>query len=173
MKLEWMGRYRDLVSALVMHGNVATRAQDLTAEVADGIRLKSQQWEVLEYIAEHPDETLSMVEISYRLCIPTSTFSKTVKLLCSYGLVEKYQTVNNRKNIILRPTDYGRTVYESFSKARVLPDLQGFFDELKDVSDSDLAAFVRAIEALDNAILPERKQEEVLLRRLPGKAPPR
>ena len=45
--------------------------------------------------------------------------------------------------------------------------LQGFFDALQDVSDEDLRAFTRAVGILDNAILPERQEEETALKRLP------
>ena len=167
MKTDWMGRYRDLVAALILHGNVAVRAQANILEIGDGIRLRSQQWEIFEYIVNHRGESFSMIDISYCLSIPPSTFSKTVKLLCGYGLVEKYQTPDNRKNVLLRPTDYGLRIYESVSLDHVRLMLQGFFDALRDVSDEDLRAFTRAVGILDNAILPERQEEETALKRLP------
>ena len=161
-----MGRYRDLVAALVLHGNVAIRSQSQKLDVGDGLSLRNQQWEILEYIVDHRDKYFSMIDISYQLSIPQSTFSKTVQLLCSYGLVEKYQTVNNRKNIILKPTAYGLEVYDRVTREHVCKDLQGFFDALEDVSDRDLERFVRALKILDDALLPDREEEElVLLRR--------
>ena len=100
-----------------------------------------------------------MIDISYHLNIPQSTFSKTVKLLHGCGLVEKYQAVNNRKNIILRPTEKGLRLYQSISQKEAMGILQGFFDALKNVTDEDLHAMAKAIEALDNELLPERKEE--------------
>jgi DNA-binding MarR family transcriptional regulator len=156
-------RCRELIAALILHGNVAIRAQSNVLELRDGIRLKHQHWQIFEYIVEHRDRGFSMAEISYNLSIPPSTFSKTVKLLCGYGLVEKHQLENNRKNIFLRPTERGLQLYDEVTPAHVLPDLQHFFDLLETVSDDDLRCFVRAIKALDDMILPERQKEEALL----------
>lgn len=167
MKTDWMGRYRDVIAALILHGNVVIRAQMNTMDFGNGIRLRSQQWEIFEYIVEHQDENFRMIDISYSLSIPPSTFSKTVKLLCRYGLLEKYQTPDNRKNILLRPTDFGLELYRSMSLDHIRMDLQGFFDALENVSDEDLRAFVRAIGILDDSILPERREEETALGRKP------
>ena len=163
METDWMGRYREIVAALILHGNVAIRAQSNILEIADGIRLKHQHWEIFEYIVEHRDKAFNMVEISYNLSVPPSTFSKTVKLLCEYGLVEKHKENNNKKNIFLRPTDYGLRIYRKVSLSQVQPSLQPFFDALQAVSDEDLHSFSQALEVLDNMILPERQKEENFL----------
>ena len=115
MEVDWMGRYRELVAAIVLHGNVATRTQSDVIDRGEGTFLTHQQWQILEYIVENRDKVFSMNDISYWLNIPQSTFSKTVKLLCNSDLVEKYQAVNNRKNIILRPTEKGLQLYRSHS----------------------------------------------------------
>lgn len=163
METDQVCRCRELVAALILHGNIAIRAQSNMLEIGDGIRLKHQQWEIFEYIVEHRDRGLSMIESSYHLSVPPSTFSKTAKLLCEYGLVEKHRADNNRKNIFLRPTDRGLRLYEEVTPAHVLPNLQRFFDTLETVSDDDLRTFVRAIKILDDMILPERQKEEALL----------
>ena len=154
-----MGRYRELVEALVLHGNVVMRTQADICDIREGVFLKPQQWEILEYIVNNRDKVFNMIDISYRLNIPQSTFSKTVKLLYEYDLVEKYQAVNNRKNIILRPTEKGLRIYRSHAEEYVKPLFQGFFDALEDVGDTDLHAIAKAIEMLDNEMLPERKEE--------------
>ena len=159
MESEWMGRYREIVAAVVLHGNVAMRTQADTMDIGEGIRLKHQQWQILEYIVENRNEIFSMIDISYRLNIPQSTFSRTVSLLYDYGLVEKFQAVNNRKNIILRPTEIGLQIYKNNVENRVKPLFINFFDALKNVSDEDLHAVAKAIEILDNEMLPERKKE--------------
>lgn len=164
MSTEWMGRYREILAALVLHGNVVMRSYTATIDIGEGILLNQQQWQILEYIVEHRDKLFNMIDISYRLNIPQSTFSKTVKILCDNGLVEKYQAVNNRKNIILRPTEKGLHCYESKAAKNAESTLKGFFDALKDVSDEDLHAVAKAIEALDNDLLPERKNEIEMIR---------
>lgn len=165
MDTEWMGRYRGLVASLVRHGNVAIRTQTNKKNIGGNIWLNDQQWQILEYLIENRDKIFNMNDVSYRLDIPQSTFSKTIKLLCEKGLVEKYQAVNNRKNIILRPTDYGLKLYDDFSIKDVEKDFKEFFSALESVSDKDLQAVARAIELLDNNILPDRR-EDIELKKL-------
>ena len=140
------------------------RTQAELSDIGEGILLKPQQWQILEYIVRNRDKTFSMIDISYRLNIPQSTFSKTVKLLYDYGLVDKYQTVNNRKNVILRPTEKGLRIYRFHAENRVRPFFESFFDALRDVSDVDLHAMAHAIEVLDNEMLPERKEEVEMIK---------
>ncbi len=164
MESEWMGRYRELVAAVVRHGNVVLRNQYNSRDIGNGIVLKQQQWQIFEYIVEHRNSRFSMNDISYQLNIPQSTFSRTVKMLCEEGLVEKYQAVNNRKNIILKPTEYGVGLYKSNSKNAVEPVFRDFFEALKDVSDEDLHRVAIAIEKLDNSLLPERNEEVEMIK---------
>ena len=96
MGTEWMGRYRPLVAALVRHSNINQRVSAVYVPVAGDICLRSQEWQVFEYILEHMDDDHHMNMISERLGIPQSTFSKIIKILCGYGLVDKYQTTDNR-----------------------------------------------------------------------------
>ena len=164
MESEWMGRYREIVAAVVRHGNVVLRNQSNSHDIGDGIVLKQQQWQILEYIVEHRDKRFSMNDISYQLNIPQSTFSRTVKMLCEEGLVEKYQMVNNRKNIILKPTEKGTELYRRHAENSVEPLFRDFFESLKDVSDEDLHRVAVAIEKLDNSLLPERNEEIEMIR---------
>ena len=73
MERDQFERCRELVAALILHGNVAIRAQSNVLDLGDGIRLKHQHWQIFEYIVEHRDRGFSMVEISYNLSIPPST----------------------------------------------------------------------------------------------------
>ena len=159
MKVDWMGRYQEITDALILHGNVIARTQTSLFDLGEGIVLNSQQWQILEYIVRNRDKTYSMNDISYRLNIPQSTLSKTVKMLCKIGLVDRYQAVNNRKNIILRPSEHGLQIYTTHSVNSVRPLFESFFDALKDVSDEDLHAVAKAMEILYNEILPERKEK--------------
>lgn len=112
MKPDWMGRYRPLVRALVQHTNTASRNAGMKKEFAPGVMLSSQEWQVLEYLIEHEDETENMLYISERLGIAQSSLSKYTKTLCKEKLVERFHIVGNRKSIILKATEKGRQVYE-------------------------------------------------------------
>ena len=147
-----MGRYRPLVAALVKHTNMVQRASGRTVCLADGVPLTAQEWQVFEYVLEHQDDDSCMNHISERLGIPQSTFSKIIKYLCEQGLVDKYQTETNRKNIILRPSADGADLYRQ--QAAVLgKELFGaFFQDLEDMSDEQLKHFTDALERLNTAL---------------------
>lgn len=167
MAYEWMGRYRRLVSAIVVQGNEYSKQQNIKHEISDGLFLSSQEWQILEYIVEHADECNNMIYIADSLGIPQSTFSKTVKLLCELDLTEKFQSTTNKKNIILRPTEYAQRVYEENSKKLGDSMFNSFFEIMKDVDDKDIEKFTLAMEALCAALIEDGKAapaEPVLIR---------
>lgn len=152
MSTEWMGRYRPLVAALVQHTNIVQRTMSAKTDIVDGIRLTPQEWQVFEYIIEHLNDDAHMNLISERLGIPQSSFSKMVKVLCGYGLIDKYQMTNNRKNIILRPSDYGLEVYARNSSSVMDSTFADFFSQLDPLGDEDIALFTQALEKLSENV---------------------
>ena len=75
MKAEWMGRYRELVAALVQHSNTVARTASEFSEISEGVFLTPVAWQVLEYLIEHEDEPSCMSRISGALGIPQSVSS--------------------------------------------------------------------------------------------------
>ena len=149
MGTEWMSRYRPLVAALVKHTNVVQRAAGRTVRLSEEVSLSTQEWQVFEYILEHQDDDSCMNHISERLGIAQSTFSKITKYLCEQGLVDKYQTETNRKNIILRPSADGVDLYRQ-QTATVGREMFGaFFEDLDGLSDEQLETFTAALERLN------------------------
>ena len=149
MELKWMGRYRDLMAALVFHVNMAARAYRSENHIVDDIYLSPQEWQVLEYLIEHDEDKTNMIQISNHLGIPQSSFSKMTKTLCEKGLAQKFQSNFNRKDILLRPTEYGVKSYfdrvERVSRERFAP----LFEALEGLSDEDLAAVTQALRCFN------------------------
>jgi len=152
MVVNWMGRYREIVAALVRHGNMAARSQFTRNEIYPGVSLTHQEWQVLEYIIEHASDDANMIQISERLAIPQSSFSKISKLLYEYQLIAKFRVFGNRKNIVLKATPRGEEVYQSYSQTIQSFAFDRFFESLSELSDRDLAIVTRAIEELDNVV---------------------
>ena len=149
MGTEWMGRYRPLVAALVKHTNVVQRAAGRTVRLSEEVSLSTQEWQVFEYILEHQDDDSCMNHISERLGIAQSTFSKITKYLCEQGLVDKYQTETNRKNIILRPSADGVDLYRQ-QTATVGREMFGaFFEDLDGLRGEQLETSTAALERLN------------------------
>ncbi len=103
-----------------------------------GVMLTTLEWQILEYIVEHRFDDDRMIHISESLEIPQSTFSRTVKYLCAEGLVEKYQMSNNKKNIILKPSEKGIELYKTAYTSIIPQGFEQLFGALESLSDKDL-----------------------------------
>ena len=112
MAIKWMGRYRDFVSAVVKHSNQYNRVANVDSVSFEDKTFSSIEWQILEYVYEHPDDTGNMSVISEALGLAASSFSKSTAKLVRLGLVEKYMVDGNRKNIILRVSEEGRHCYD-------------------------------------------------------------
>ena len=163
METDWMGRYRPLVAALVLHANVVNRGLSMRSDIGDGIMLNPQEWQVLEFVIEHSDSYFSMIEISRELGIPQSSFSRIVKTIQDYKLISKYQVAGNRKNIVLRPTEYGKSLYSKRVGGSSSIDFISFFKELDSLSDDSIKTFTRALNNLTLGLPSARDSQEVEL----------
>lgn len=145
----WMGRYRELIAALVYHTNSSYRQLSIRADWGD-ISLSSQEWQILEYIVEHSDDDSNMIHVSERLGIPQSSFSKQTKVLIQCGLIEKYQKKGNKKNIILKASPFGLEQYKKISRMLYENVFSAAFNRLEELSDDQLKAVTEAIYLLTN-----------------------
>ena len=110
-----MGRNREFIRLLMKYINLFSHYGNKTATTNSGISMTAQQWQTLECIIEYEDEMKNMVFMAGQLGVPKSTYSKYVGLLVKQGLVERYQYTGNRKDIILQPTEKGRSFYKERS----------------------------------------------------------
>lgn len=162
LSTQWMGRYRQLVAALIQHSNLNARTYKELIQFSQDITLTVTELQVLEVIIEC-ENVDKMSIISDRLCIPQSSFSKIVSKLCSYDLVQKYQMVGNKKNIILRATKKAEKFYAEFSENYSSKNLfSSFFDGLKDVDDEVIDVFTKALCSFNEDIIASQKDNAAL-----------
>ncbi len=160
--IEWMGRYRPVVAALVQHVNSVSKA-GVALFTYEDIYLTPNEWQVLEYIVEHREDDEHMANMISSLAIPQSSFSRIQKKLCSMGLLERYQMADNKKNIILKPTELALKVYEYHSDELYRYMFKPFFDELEGFSDEELGRFAHAIETLSKGAGKEDEKKKIKL----------
>ena len=154
MDFMWMGRYRALVSELMRFSNVAVKDSTEKHDIGDGILINNVEWQILEYIVEHNSDEEKMILISDKLGIPQASFSKAAKKLTDFGLLERFQRSDNKKDIILKPTDRARSIYieniEKFKKAKykmaVISTKSGIVNKL------DINTIIDAFVVLNNDI---------------------
>jgi DNA-binding MarR family transcriptional regulator len=94
----------------------AARALDrrVEAAIAD-VGLSVDSWRVLDLVVTSPGR--SMREISDSLVLPAATATRMVDQLVSVGLVYRGVAVEDRRCVILQPTDSGRTVLRDARRA--------------------------------------------------------
>ncbi len=158
---EWMGRYRGLVAAIVQHTNVVIEGESLRKFMYEGLYLSTKEWQVLEYIVEHREDDEKMIHMSEALGFRQSYFSKITKALSDLGLIERFHSADNKKDVFLKPTEYALTVYEYHTGQSYQNYFKPFFDALENVSDQDLAAVARAISILSENMLKTRQDPKL------------
>lgn len=133
MRLEWLGKYGDFVEKLVHYGNAYAQNYNTERSFGVGASFSASEIQTLEYILTNQDKNQNMAEMAYYLGIPASTFSKNINKMMKKGLVEKYHISTNRKEIILRVSDFGKDVYEQYSRfayERLYKDVFSVLDQV-------------------------------------------
>lgn len=116
MALDWLGEHEGFISELMRFGNAYALNYNTERDLGLGIKLSASEVQMMECIISSEDEYLKMAEIAAKMGIPASTFSKNIKKMMEKGFIEKYHLSNNKKEIIVRVSDYGRTIYEKYCR---------------------------------------------------------
>ena len=142
MELKWMGSHRTAVEALIRCGNSYSQAVNLAGLMTDKVEISATELQVMEYILENEERRENMSQVAQRLNLNQSNFSKIVSQLVSKGLLAKYRTANNRKNIIIQPTGFAREVYMDYSQTAALA-WKPIFDTLDEMGPEAEKDFIR------------------------------
>ncbi|MBR5232209.1 MAG: winged helix-turn-helix transcriptional regulator [Clostridia bacterium] len=145
MQLEWMGDYREIVEKLIHYCNVYAAVYKKERLTHEGVTFSYSQVQVLEYLLENESNHDNMSIVAARLGIALSTFSKLVTALEAKGLLEKYFLEGNRKNIVVRVSDLGRSVYASYSKEISNTHFTHMFEALDNIPREYLPYIAQAL----------------------------
>ncbi len=146
MKLEWMGKYRDFVEKLVRYGNSYAQAYKVESNYTDEIPYSAAQLQVMEYILENEEKNQNMAEIAGRLGITPSAFSKNVKKMVEKGLLEKYHTSINKKDVIIKVSPMGRQVYQKYTEFAYQRLYKELFEILDTIPEEYVSKFSKVLE---------------------------
>lgn len=164
MDMEWMGRYRELVRQLQHFGNRYALQYNREINCGNGVQLSPAQLQVLQYLVENERQNLKMSQVAKGLDIMQSTFSKCVSRMEEKGMLEKYHTADNRKDVIIRASSAGKDAWLNYS-LRLYPAYQQFFKALEDIPDGTVKRLADALSYLLPADASrEDKKEEQLIR---------
>lgn len=147
MKLEWLDRYRDLVEGIILFANRYSSIK--TKEVlGTDILYSFEQIQIIEYLLENEELKLNMRGVADRLGLKASAFTKLVNRLEDKGLLEKYRTPDNQKNIVVLVSDQGKQLYAEYCENIAKKLFEGMFLAGKEVNDEELLRLTKMIQSL-------------------------
>lgn len=141
LNTSWI-KHRAIVAAYYRSANAYSAL--VKRRIMSGMGLTSLDMQILEMIVEHEGENRNMKWFAQSLGINTSVFTTKVNELESKGLVAKYHTADNLKNIILKVTEAGEAEYAQYV-ANVMPSFQPIFEQLDRLSEDDRRILERAL----------------------------
>lgn len=147
-----MGRYRELVRALIFYSNCSNRSFGVNlTSLKNGVTLNKHEYQTLEYLVEFEDENKISADIARGIGILPSSVTKATKRLLSLGLIERFHIKGNKKSIILRPTKEGISAYHEYVQRDIQDVFLSFFKELDHFSDEDLTHLENAVHILSRS----------------------
>ena len=111
MTLDWLGKHEYFISKLMKCGNAYALNYSTERDLGLGVSFSASELQTLEYILINEDRYLKMAEMAAQLGITTSTFSKNINKMVKKRLLDKYHMSNNKKEVIVRVSDYGKEIY--------------------------------------------------------------
>ncbi len=148
MALSWLGRHENFISMLMRFGNAYALNYNTERDLGLGVSFSASEVQTIEYILKNEDRYPKMAEIAAGMDIPASTFSKNIARMVEKGLLEKFHMSNNRKEIILRVSEYGREVYEKYCRFIMTEVYAQAFEMLDSMPAEYEETAARAIELI-------------------------
>lgn len=166
MQLTWLGEHRELIEKLIKFGNAYAGVYQKEQNFGTTESFSSAQIQTMEYILENEEKNQSMAEIASRLGISPSSFSKHVNKMIGKGLLEKYHTSDNRKNVIIRVSDKGRRVYGAYCDYVSKSVLNELYEILEGIPGEYEKMFSKALDLWANDLnrQPVNKKTVTLIR---------
>ena len=115
MELNWLGKHRGIVSHFYRSANGYSQICK-TELFGDKVKFSPYEVQIMEHIMEYAEQNNNMKWFARQLGLTQATYSRYVKSLVEKGLVEKFRTENNQKNIILRVSELGMEEYGKYAK---------------------------------------------------------
>lgn len=131
--MDWLGKYAYFIEKTVQFSNVCSQIAGKQVYFGGSVKFNSIQIQILEYLIKNAQQQEKMADIAAILGISPSAFSKNTSYLLQIGLVEKYHRNDNRKDIILQPTEKGKSAYEEYVSNIISFEFEQVFQMLDEV----------------------------------------
>lgn len=165
MNTKWLGKHRDFIGCLIKYANNYAQAYSIMNFHKTSVPCSLAQIQVIEYIIENEEKNQKMVEVAKRLGVSASAFSKNIKKLVEKGLLEKYKTTENKKEIIVKASPLGHQVYEEYVSLLYERRFRHTFELLDTVPQNYLDIVAEALnfnaESIAEQINESRNNEQI------------
>lgn len=161
MKLQWFGKYRGLVEALICFANNYSSVQN-SEFLGEEVKVSFSQIQVVEYLIENEELKLKMSEVAKRLGISVSTFTRLANKLVQKGILQKYHIKGNRKDIIMQVTPFGKKLYQDYSEQIAPKIFNEMFKLGEELSEDTIELFTRMMRSLSSKVVWEDKEPVIL-----------
>ena len=160
MQLEWLGKYRNFFENLFLYTNIYGQIYTLQGFYRTSVPCSLAQIQVLEYILENEEKNQKMAEIAKRLGISASAFSKNVKKMTEKGLLEKYQSTTNHKDIIIKVSPLGRNIYKEYVTALLELCFQKTLEILDEIPQQSIDRFADILKLNADSMIAQLRQHQ-------------
>ena len=129
--------------SMVQLCNRARIVDDKCRDYGCGIEMSAREIHALEITCNHPHRNTT--ELAELAGLQKGTFSKMVRRLETWGLVERYQEADDRKQVFFRPTPLGERAYQwhyAFHE-RTSPDTYDYFHHYTEEEQASILTFIR------------------------------
>ena len=139
MELNWLGNHRGIIGDFYRSANGYSQICK-TELFGDKIRFSPYEVQIMEHIMEHADDNRNMKWYAQQLGLSQATYSKYVTRLVKKGLVDKYHTEDNQKNVILRISSAGMEEYRKYARRIHMEHFSALLEYLDTLSPDQLTA---------------------------------
>jgi len=120
--------------------NKAYMLEKKPVDLGNGVLLYPSEFHVIEVVGKYPGKNLT--SIASHLGVTRGAISQMIGKLEKKGLVKRVRTPDNKKNIMLELTGFGKEAFE-WHKALHETLETGIREELEQMSDADIEKLIR------------------------------
>lgn len=115
MKLSWMGPYRGIIGDFYRSANGYSQICKIEL-FGEKVKFSPYEVQIIEHILEYAEQCKNMKWYANRLGLSQATYSKYVQKLVKKGMLEKYHSNINKKDIILKVSPLGMKEYSAYAE---------------------------------------------------------
>jgi DNA-binding MarR family transcriptional regulator len=136
----------EIIELFIRLANKYKALEKIPLDFGVGADLYHSEMHLIDQIGDHPE--MNITELAKLVGVTKGAISQTVKKLENKGVVTRYKGSENEKEVFLKLTDIGRSVYlkhKEIDQEAIIP----LYEELKKYSDDKVYFMVEMFKWMD------------------------